>query len=162
MNQNDKQLRLATLQLDELRHVENRVKMCYAFAKSPHFYNQELVIMNPLPSHYVPGFVAPRDAMLYNYEAAVEEAILSLEEFQELACNASAPIVCIGAHKPELDRSVQLFALPQDEIAHGLEPADLLIVRFLIPMSQAEESQILKNLKKAYYGLDGSDIGQKV
>ena len=157
MNQNDKQLRLATLQLEELRYVENRVKMCYAFAKSPRFYNQELAIMNPHPSHYVPGFVAPRDALLYNYEADAEEAILSLGEFQELACNAHAPIVCIGSHKPGLDRSVQLFALPQDEIAQGLEPADLLIVRFLNQMSKAEESKKLKNLKDAYYELDGSD-----
>lgn len=159
MNQNNKQLRLATLQLKELRHMENRAKMCYAFAKSPRFYNQELAIMNPRPSHYVPGFVAPRDTMLYYYEAAAEEAILSLEKYQELACDARAPVVCTGSHKQGLDRSLQLFALPQDEIAQGLEPADLLIVRFLTRLSKAEEARILNDLEKAYYELSDSNSG---
>ena len=145
---------LSTLQMEEMQYEENRVKMCYAFARAPYFYHQEITVLNPRPSLYVPNMVAPNDLYLYHYVGGAGEVLRPEEEIQALVCSNDAPIVCTGSHTPALDRSIQLFALPPDAIVSGLEAADLLVVQFLCTMSETEKSNILDRLRKAYYELD--------
>ena len=153
--------RLLTLQMAELQHVENRVKMCYSFVQSPLFYHQEITVINPQPFLLIPNMVAPADLYLYHYVAGAGEALRPEEEIRALARSAAAPIICIGSHTPDLDRSIQLLSLPPNEIVPGLEASDLLIVHILNSMSEMEELDVLDNLRKAYYELDTSIISFK-
>ena len=155
--EHQKGTRLLTLQMTELQKAESRVRMCYAFAQSPYFYHQEITILNPQPSQFVLNMVAPADLYLYHYIAGAGEALRSEEEIRAIVCNTAAPIICIGSHTPDLDRSFQLLSLPPDEIVPGLEAADLLIVQILNSMSEEDEIEVVEHLRKAYYELDARD-----
>ena len=154
--------RVLTLQMEELQQAENRVKMCYAFMKSPYFYHQELAILNPQSSQLIPNIVRPANLYLYHYISGAGEALRSEEEIRSLVCTAATPIVCTGSHIPDLDRSIQLLSLPPGELVPGLEEADLLIVLILDSMSKEDGNEVLEYLRKAYYELDTCNKGEFV
>ena len=144
------QLNLSKLAMDEMKDEQNRIKMCYAFAKSPLFYYQDLCIFNPDAKQYRPDYIMPTDLILYEYQNDDGEEIIPLEDLQQMAQNAGTPIICVGSHDPEQDRTVQVIALPQSMATPPLEPSDLLLVHFLGPMSEEEKDEICQSLIGSY------------
>lgn len=144
---------LALFDLEELAKPENRVKMCYAFMRSDHVYHQELSILNPNPSQFVPGHVFPADLYRYAHHNESGKEMLPLKELQAIAAEAGTPIVCIGSHLREQDRTMQLVALPQSMATTELLPKELIFIRFLVPVSFEERKQIVAELEINYHSL---------
>ena len=138
---------------EELADEQNRIKMCYALARSPEFYYQELAVFNPEPSSFLPGFVVPRDLFAYIYDSSRTEPLKSIEDLQRLIDTRGAAATCIASHDPCIDRTIQLISLPQRSLTPDLEPTDLMIINFLVPLSSVEKQQIIDDLKAAYYAL---------
>lgn len=150
MLQNQESAELNLFDLEELAEPKNRVKMCYAFMVTKHLFHQEIAIMNPAPSQFVPGYVFPKDFYKYAHHNDSGEEVLSLEELQKIAAEADAPITCIGSHLKEEDRTLQLIALPQSMATADLKPMELIVVRFLIPVTIAEKQKVMEELKREY------------
>ena len=144
--------------LEELAEPKNRVKMCYAFLQSEQFFYQELSILNPNPTQFKPGYIFPTDLYLYTYPNDREEELLPLEKLLELTEVAEVPIVCIGSHREEEDRTIQLISLPQSMATDDLRPQELILVRFLVPVSEEEKKSIMDDLKENYYECDANVV----
>ena len=139
--------------LEELADPENRVKMCYAFLKSQQFFHQELSILNPKPTQINPGYVFPTDLYSYAYHNDSDEELLPLAKLQEIAAEAETPITCIGSHREGEERTIQLIALPQSMATPDLLQRELILVRFLVPVSEEEKKNIMGDLTDAYFEL---------
>lgn len=137
--------------LEDLAEPKNRVKMCYAFLQSERFFYQELSILNPNPTQFKPGYVFPADLYLYILQNDGEKELLPLDELLEIAEAAEVPIVCIGSHREEEDRTIQLISLPQSMATSDLLPQELILVRFLVPVSEEEKRSIMDELTEKYF-----------
>lgn len=153
MLHNQENAELNLFDLEELAELKNRVKMCYAFMVAKQLFHQELAILNPEPSQFMPGNVFPRDLYRYTHHNDSGESMLSLKELQKIAAETNAPITCIGSHREEEDRTIQLIVLPQAMAIPDLEPMELVVVRFLIPVTAAEKQKVMEELKREYLSL---------
>jgi len=153
MLQNQESAELNLFDLEELAEPKNRVKMCYCFMVAKHLFHQEIAIMNPAPSQFVPGYVFPKDLYKYTHHNDSGKDMLLLKELQKIATEADAPITCIGSHLEEEDRTIQMIALPQSMASADLKPMELVVVRFLIPATTAERQKVMDELKREYLSL---------
>ena len=144
---------LVLFNLKELAEPANRIKMAYAFMQSDHLFHQELGIINPQPTLFTPGYVFPRDFYTYTYHVENGEEMLPLEKIQTIATEADSPIYCIGSHLKEQDRTLQLIVLPQSMATSELLPKELIVVRFLVTMTDDEKERIMEDLENAYLAI---------
>ena len=140
---------LALFDMEELAKPENRVKMCYAFMHSDHVYHQELSILNPNPSQFAPGHVFPTDLYRYAHHNESGKEMLPLKELQAIAAEAGTPIVCIGSHQREQDRTMQLVALPQAMATTELLLKDLILFASWFPCLLKRENGLWQSLKSS-------------
>jgi len=115
-------------------------KMCYAFLKSKKFYHQEIGVMNPNPVVFDPAYVFPRD--MYLFACNVDNSMLpTFQAVREAMQNGEdAPTVCIGSHRQETDRTIQLSFMP--DVGCWIQA--------LTKMSRKEIRQIIDDLSKEY------------
>lgn len=143
------------IDIPDMEEERNRVKMCYAFLKSSRFYHQEICIFNPKPKHYDPRYVFPRDCFLISYSAESNDTPPSLEKVADTLHEAKTLCSCIGSHRPDMDRTVQLLCFPEaldgDKMIRGRK---LLIIQYLQEMSDNEKDAIIDKLIDAYHDLE--------
>lgn len=129
----------------------NRVRMAYAFLTSPNFFHQEIAIINPNPQQYDREYLFPRDLYLLSYHVESNEEMPSLRDVVDVLHHAQTACICIGSHKPELDRTIQILCLsksmnPEDAIPGRV----LLTIQFLVKISKSEKGEIINKLLDAY------------
>ena len=129
----------AKIDMKEMEDEKNRIKMCYCFIKSKRFSYQELAVVNPDAHRFDGVHVMPADLFAYTYESWAGKEIKALGELELI-------------HDPHADRTIQLICLSQDQ-SEILKPADLMIVQFLVPLSQEEKLNIINTLKEEYWSL---------
>ena len=151
LNQDNMELNL--FDLEELSEPENRVKMCYAFMRSNKLFHQELAIFNPNPTQFLPNHVFPADLYIFSHHNESGDALLPLEKLQKIAADAATPVNCIGSHIEGEDRTLQLIALPQSMATSELLPKELIVVRFLSPVSDDEKERVMEELENAYLAI---------
>lgn len=138
--------------MKDMEEEKNRIKLCYAFTKSKRFCYQELAVVNPDAHRFDGVHVMPTDIFAYTYESWAGKEIKALGELEQMVSSLKTDIYCIGSHDPHADRTIRLICLSQDQ-SEILKPADLLIVQFLVPLSQEEKLNIIKTLKEEYWSL---------
>ena len=149
--------------LEELAEEENRVKMCYAFLRSENLFHQELSMFNPNPKQFKSNHIFPTDLYAYVYHPTDLYAyvyhndhgqeLLPLSEVVKMFAEKQAPIICIGSHQKDVDRTVQMIAMPQSEATADLLPKELVFVRFLVPVTEEEKEKIMDNLEHTYLSM---------
>ena len=142
----------AKIDMKEMEDEKNRIKMCYCFIKSKRFSYQELAVVNPDAHRFDGVHVMPADLFAYTYESWAGKEIKALGELELMVSSLKTDIYCIGSHDPHADRTIQLICLSQDQ-SEILKPADLMIVQFLVPLSQEEKLNIINTLKEEYWSL---------
>lgn len=144
---------LVLFNLEELAEPANRMRMCYAFMRSSNLFYQELAILNPKPSQFIPGYVFPKDFYVYTYRNENGKEMLPFEKLQTKATEADSSISCLGSHLKEEDRTMQMISLPQSMATDNLLPKELIFVRFLVPVSNGEKERIMTTLEDEYHSL---------
>ena len=115
-------------EMPEMAEESNRVKMCYAFLASPHFFHQEITIINPNPRHFDNRYILPRDIYLLAYHVESGEKMPQLQDVIDMAHKAQTACICIGSHKPDIDRTIQLFCLPKSMDPENTIPDRMLLI----------------------------------
>ena len=136
-----KQMSFIPLDIPDARE---QIRLCYNFARSAHFYHQELSVLNPIPSQFDPDYIFPRDMFLFSYHKD-DQSLIPFEELVKMVEKNNAPMQCIGAHRPDLDRTMQLIWMP----AEGGSESQL-IVQILSNMSSGEKMDIIERLLKTF------------
>ena len=139
--------------LEELAEEENRVKMCYAFLHSENLFHQELSMLNPNPKQFRSNHIFPTDLYAYVYHNDHGQEVLPLSEAVKMFAEKQAPIICIGSHQKDVDRTVQMIAMPQSEATADLLPKELVFVRFLVPVTEEEKEKIMDDLEHTYLSM---------
>ena len=139
--------------LEELAEEENRVKMCYAFLRSENLFHQELSMLNPNPKQFRSDHVFPTDLYAYVYHNDHGQELLPLSDVEKMFAQKQAPIICIGSHQKDVDRTVQMIAMPQSEATADLFPKELVFVRFLVPVTEEEKEKIMDDLEHTYLSM---------
>ena len=122
--------------------AHEQIKLCYAFPRSSHYYYQELSVLNPAPTQYDPAYIFPRDMFLYFYHRDQSSDLLPLDDLVDLVVTQHAPIHCVGSHRLDMDRTIQLIWMPPDGTAESQ-----LIVQFIADIPANEKISIIEELQ---------------
>ena len=128
----------------DLHGEETQIKLCYAFVQSANYLYQELSVLNPDPRQFDAEHLFPRDLYLYTYHSECNQDLLPIDELVEMAKQKQAPIRCIGSHRPDMDRSIQLIWMP----AVGGAESQLIVQILSSNMSSSEKMDIIEGLQK--------------
>ena len=144
-------LEMWKIDLEEMQDEKQRIKLCYGFAKSTKFWHQELAVVNPYANCFDGKHVFPSDIYAYTYESWAGKEIKALGELEQMVSSLKTDIYCIGSHDPRVDRTIRLISLSQDQ--SEMFKSDLMIVQFLVSLSQKEKQRIIETLKEEYRSL---------
>ena len=125
--------------------AHEQIKLCYAFVQSNHYYHQELSVINPFPTQFDPAHVFPRDLVLLFYHRDYDYNFIPLNDLISQAEKKKAPIRCIGSHRADTDRTIQLTWLPADASTDSQ-----LIMEFIADTSTKEKQRIINDLLRTY------------
>ena len=146
---------IETVNMEDMRNVRNRVKFCYAFLTSPLFFHQEIGVFNPCPKKRRVRTVLPADTYLFEYHADKDLELPSLEELAEITVEADAPVVCMGSHIKEEDRTIQMLCLPDSILRDENFPmTNAMLVKFVSQRSEPDSVKLLSMLKEAYWSFE--------
>ncbi len=123
--------------------AHDQIKLCYAFTRSSNYHYQELSVLNPSPTQYDPAYIFPRDLHLYFYHRDQSSDLLPLGDLVDLVVTQHAPIHCVGSHRPDMDRTIQLIWMPPDGTAESQ-----LIAQFVVDIPANEKISIIEGLQK--------------
>ena len=142
---------LSYLESDAVETEYGRIRLCWAFMNFQAFYHQEIAVLNPDPVEYDPDYLLPRDQYVLTHHVDLDGPAPQLEELLQLVQQYKTPMICIGSHTPQSDRTLQLICLPPDYMPAGQLPARMhLIVQYLIPLTESEREEIVNTLLQAY------------
>ncbi len=122
--------------------ARDQINLCYAFVESTCYYHQEISILNPAPTQYDPAYIFPRDMYLYYFHRDQSVDPLPLNELVDMVMKQHAPIHCVGSHRPDMDRTIQLIWMPPDGTAESQ-----LIVQFIADIPSNEKISIIEELQ---------------
>lgn len=135
-----KQMTLMPLDIPSARE---QIVLCHAFVRSSQYYHQELTVLNPAPTQYDPAYIFPRDMYLYYFHHDQDADLLSHNELVAIVMTHKAPIHCVGSHRPDTDRTLQLIWVPEER-----GQKSQLIVQFISDIPSAEKMDIIEGLQK--------------
>lgn len=118
-----------------------QIKLCYEFVKSSDFYHQEISVFNPYPSQFDPQYIFPLDMFLLTFHKDYDQTPPSLDDLTKMVEINHAPIQCIGSHRSDVDRSIQLLWMPAEG---GRDPQ--LILQFISDVTAMEKQRIVDDL----------------
>ena len=130
---------LSAIPLD-VSGAHKQIKLCYDFANSDHYYHQELSVFNPSPKRFDPAYVFPRDMLLLTHHKDYDQALMPLSDLISMGVSKKAPIHCVGSHKSDLDRTIQLIWIPAN--SHDSQ----LILQFIADVPAKEKQKIVDDL----------------
>lgn len=132
--------------------TREQIVLCHAFVRSSRYYHQELSVINPAPTQYDPAYIFPRDMYLYTYNSERDHDLLSIDGLVAIAEKKRAPIQCIGSHRLDVDRSMQLIWMP----AEGGQDSQL-VLQFIADVPAMEKQKIIEGLLQTCW--TSTDIG---
>lgn len=139
---------------DNLKTVEGRARLLFAFMICPAFYHQEISIYNPEPKNFTPAYLFPCDMFSFVHHVDHDGKLPSLKKFITIVKKADAPVSCIGSHDPHRDRTFQLICFPEKiGEAAGLSGEKLLAFRWLCAQNKnTDEAE--SDLFDTFYSLE--------
>ena len=125
----------------DLPSVRGQIRLCYDFVRSHNYYHQELAVMNPYPTQFDPQYIFPLDMYLLTFHKDHDQTPPSLDALTKMVEKNHAPIQCIGSHRSDVDRSIQLLWMPAEG---GRDPQ--LILQFIAEVPAMEKQRIVDDL----------------
>ena len=147
------------LNLDDMKKYENRVKLLYAFLSSPAFFHQDIAIINPNPKMYDNEHIFPLDMYRFTFCRDQGEDVPELEAVLSAVSDVQVPVMSIGSHKEQIDRTIVLGVLPDNMSGNsGLHPEQALTIRFIGKIDAEERKEIMDRLINAYYSIASENL----
>lgn len=102
--------RIYVLNHPKLSGVTQIAQLVHVLLESNYFYHQELMIINAHPVDYAPQFAFPRDAFRLVCNVDDSAGIPSWDTVRNSMVE-NDNLICIGSHRPDIDRTFQLAYL---------------------------------------------------